>query len=181
MTCPAGADLEGAELHQDANTGLGEDANADNAAADDFAQDKIAGLLGKRDWAVIAAENPRAEQASAEADATAMSKLEADLEAVGATYHEVRGKYRNEANSLAVVRISEEDPVALGKKYGQDSILNRIGLRRPPATAGQTIVSAIGHSAVPLFEGTLVLSIRPLETAGGRAVPRLPSGKDVRR
>jgi hypothetical protein len=84
-------------------------------------------LLSKSDWAVLTAENPMGEQASAEANAAAMTKLKADLDAIGATYKEVRGKYGNEENSLAVTGISEKDAVALGKKYDQDSVLTNKG------------------------------------------------------
>lgn len=104
-------------------TGPGEDAEANKAAAQDFIEDKIAGIVGKSDWAVLTAENPRGEQAPPEPNAAAVSQRDAHFEAVGATYELVRGKYGNEDESLAVNGISEEHAVALGKKYGHGRVL----------------------------------------------------------
>ncbi len=89
------------------------------ASAEDFAKQKIGGLLCVRDRAIVAAENPRGERASDEADSAAMAQVEANLDHVGVQYEELRGKHGNAKVSRAATRNSQEDEIALGEEFGQ--------------------------------------------------------------
>ena len=101
------------------------------ATLDDFSPENIGGILGKDSWAILTAENPMGEQASAEDNAADMAELKADLDALGARYTEAVGKYGQVENSLVVTGISEADAVALGAKYAQDAVLTHRGLVYP--------------------------------------------------
>lgn len=85
-------------------------------------------LLERDDWALMTAENPDAQQLSPEENAARLAELKQVLDGMGLTYTDVRGKYDNEENSLAIEGISEEQARALGARFGQDSVLTRRGL-----------------------------------------------------
>lgn len=106
----------------------GADITRSTAREDAFAPNQIEQLLDKDGWAIMTAENPAAKQSSAADNASAMDALRADLRNSGASFQEVRGKYGNEENSLAITGIDEAQAIALGKKYGQESVLTRKGL-----------------------------------------------------
>jgi len=85
-------------------------------------------LLDRDDWALMTAENPNAQQLSPEENAARLGELKQALDAMGLKYTQVRGKYDNEENSLAIEGISEAQARALGERFGQDSVLTRRGL-----------------------------------------------------
>ena len=70
------------------------------------------------------------EQAGDKTNAAAMRRLRQRLaEMDGVEFRAIRGKYGdNEENSLAVVGITEEQAVELGREFNQDSVLTRKGL-----------------------------------------------------
>ena len=90
--------------------------------------DDISGLLGRGDWSIMTAENPDAVQLSPEENAQRLEALREDLRAMGLKFREVKGKYGNEENSLAISGITRQQAVELGVKYGQESVLTRDGL-----------------------------------------------------
>jgi hypothetical protein len=98
------------------------------ATRDDFSGEKVTGLLGKKNWSILTAENPGNKTATPEENAKANSRLEADLKKLGVDYQRVKGKYGGpEENSFAVTGITKEQAHALRDKYGQDSVLTREG------------------------------------------------------
>lgn len=104
-----------------------------------FAPENVGDLLRRDDWAILTAENPRGEQASAEDNAKAQARLEADLRDLGAQFLPAVGRYGQVENSYVVVGITEDQARELGRKYDQDSVLTRKGLiyqdgRITPAT-----------------------------------------------
>lgn len=98
------------------------------AAQGDFKKGKIKDLLDKKDWVIMTAENPNAEKMSDAQNASRMKSLMADLDAIGAKYTPVDGKYGNEEKSLAITGVTEKQAIELGKKYGQESVLTNKGL-----------------------------------------------------
>ena len=118
---------------REAGAGVGEQPRADKlgrevATLDDFKSGNVSKINEKSDWAVITAENPANKTATAQDNADANAKLEADLKAGGYDYTAVTGKYGGpEENSFVVTGISPEDARALRDKYGQDSILTNQG------------------------------------------------------
>jgi hypothetical protein len=98
------------------------------ASRDDFSKDNISGLLGKKDWAILTAENPDGRSLSADENADRNAKLESELNAKGFEFVPVRGKYGdNEEHSYAITGIDSNAALALGRKYGQESVLTRKG------------------------------------------------------
>lgn len=113
-----------------------------------FSVENIGDLLRHSDWAILTAENPRGEQASAEDNAQAQARLEADLRDLGAQFLPAVGRYGQVENSYVVTGITEDQARELGRKYDQDSVLTRKGLiyqdgRITPATGVTT------HSSRP--------------------------------
>lgn len=94
--------------------------------ADPFAD--VTGLLGRSDWAVMTAENPNAQQLSPEENAERNERLRERLRELGLSFREVRGKYGNEENSIAISGITREQAMALGAEFEQESVLTRDGL-----------------------------------------------------
>ena len=99
-----------------------------SATLDDFKPGSVAGILDKDGWAILTAENPAGQQASDEANAAAQASLQADLDAAGFTYLRAIGRYGNVENPFIVTGITQDQADALGRKYGQDSVLTRVGL-----------------------------------------------------
>lgn len=107
--------------------------------SDRFAPENIERLLEFSDWAVLTAENPQGQQATAEANARAQARLAEDLRALGVDFQPAVGRYGQIENSFVVVGITEDQARELGRKYDQDSVLTRKGLiyqdgRVTPAT-----------------------------------------------
>jgi hypothetical protein len=98
------------------------------ATQGDFKKGKIKDLLDKKDWVIMTAENPSAKKMSDAQNASRMKLLMADLDAMGAEYTPVDGKYGNEEKSLAITGVTEKQAIKLGKKYGQESVLTNKGL-----------------------------------------------------
>ena len=118
---------------------IGDPAAASKADLSDFTRSRIPGILGMDSWAILTAEDPGAQKATPEQNAARTAELEADLKELGADYMPVVGKYGDVQGSLIVTNITEEAAAALGRKYGQESILTREGLvymdgRLVPAT-----------------------------------------------
>ena len=95
-------------------------AKARVATLDDFSPANVKNLLHKTDWAILTAENPNAQQLSAEENAQRNADLRADLEAMGVQYMEVEGKFR-------VAGIAREQALDIGQRYGQSYIETRDG------------------------------------------------------
>jgi hypothetical protein len=85
-------------------------------------------LLQRNDWAIMTAENPNAQQLPPEENAARMAELKQALDQMGLKYTEVRGRYGNDENSVAIEGITEEQARALGARFGQESVLTRSGL-----------------------------------------------------
>lgn len=117
--------------------------NPNAATLDDFTPDRIGDILTKEDWSILTAEDPGATKASPEQNGQRMAELKRDLDAIGAQYLDVIGKYGDVQNSLIVVGITSEQALAIGKKYGQESVLTREGLVYPD---GRPTVPATGVS-----------------------------------
>ncbi len=98
------------------------------ATQGDFKKGRIKDLLDKKDWVIMTAENPSAKKMSDAQNASRMKLLMADLDAMGAEYTPVDGKYGNEEKSLAITGVTEKQAIKLGKKYGQESVLTNKGL-----------------------------------------------------
>lgn len=122
-------------VYEQGALGKGTDANilhqGARATLADFSPETIGDILKKNDWSILTAENPMGEQATPEENATKMVALKADLDAMGAQYVEAVGKYGQVENSLVVTGITQEEAVALGAKYAQDSVLTKRGLVYP--------------------------------------------------
>jgi hypothetical protein len=124
-------------------------AKARVATLDDFKPNKVKNLLAKTDWAILTAENPNAQQLSVEENAQRNADLRADLEAMGAKFVEVEGKYGgNVENSVAITGITREQANELGIKYGQQSVLTRDGLVYPDGTVNPA-KSVTVHAKAP--------------------------------
>jgi hypothetical protein len=99
------------------------------AAKEDFSKSNISGLLEKKDWAIMTAENPDGKAMSPEENATRNSQLESELKSKGLEFVPVRGKYGdNEEHSYAITGLDSNAALELGKKYGQESVLTSNGL-----------------------------------------------------
>ena len=108
--------------------GRGSDRAAQRAAASDFTRAGVNGLLGKTHWAILTAENPHGEPASAEDNARNQAALEAQLKERGYDVEHAVGNYGGVENSLIVRGITEAEAHDLGNQYGQDSVLTPRGL-----------------------------------------------------
>lgn len=106
-----------------------EEAAFSPARQSDFTKEALPDLLHKTDWAVLTAEDPGAKKVSARQNGQRMAELRRDLQADGAQFQKAIGKYGDVQNALIVTGISEDKALALGKKYGQESILTRKGLQ----------------------------------------------------
>lgn len=122
--------------------GVGEQEPA--AALTDFEGASVKNVLGLTGWAVLTAENPDAKQLSPEANAKRNQDLEEELRSLGLQYRKVAGRYGGpDESSFIVVGLSEDTALALGAKYGQESVLTRRGVVYPdgrvvPATGVET-------------------------------------------
>lgn len=105
-----------------------------------FSPKNITDVLQKEDWAIITAENPKANALSSAENAVLMQELKATLDAKGLTYVEAKGKYAgNKENSLVVLGVSKAVAQDLGRLFEQESVLTKDGLlysdgRVAPAT-----------------------------------------------
>lgn len=99
------------------------------ASPSDFVPGKVKDILSKDGWAILTAENPNAQQLSADENAARVAQLKAELEERGIHYQEVKGKYGgNVENSVIVFGVDRWTASALGNKFGQESVLTRDGL-----------------------------------------------------
>ena len=84
---------------------------------------------------IFTSDNPMAVTASAEDNAIAMDRLLKELDDAGISYTRVKGKYTEAEDptkapmedSILIEGLSEAESVALGAKYGQDSVLTPRG------------------------------------------------------
>lgn len=98
------------------------------AQATDFAPGSIKSILEKGDWAILTAADPGAVQASKEQNDAANGQLVAELRAAGYEVMDVVGKYGVVADSYIVLGVTTEQAMAIGNRYGQESVLTREGL-----------------------------------------------------
>ena len=127
----AGRADRGSAQSQGAVAALAQEGATGRATLDDFNPERIGDILQRDDWSILTAENPMGQKLSDEENTALMEQLKADLDARGYQYLPAVGKYGNVENSLVIVGIPEEDAVALGAKYNQDSVLTRRGLIYP--------------------------------------------------
>lgn len=114
--------------------------------------DNVEGLLDRGDWAVMTAENPNAQQLGEEENAARNEQLREDLRAMGLSFREVKGKYGNDENSIAISGITREQAMELGAKYGQESVLTRDGLVYADGTVNPARgVSRVGEEQEDFF------------------------------
>lgn len=118
---------------------VAETASKPAATLEDFGTGRVKDLTKKQDWAMLTAENPGGKQATPEQNAAAMESLKKDLADAGKQFVDVEGNYGQKENSVGVVGITPEEALAIGKKYGQESVLTPKGLEypdgRPPTRA----------------------------------------------
>jgi ribosomal protein S18 acetylase RimI-like enzyme len=95
-------------------------AKARVATLEDFKPENIKSILRKTNWAILTAENPNAQQLSAEENARRNVELKADLDAMGVQYTELEGKFR-------IVGVTREQALDIGQRYGQALIETRDG------------------------------------------------------
>lgn len=116
------------------------------ATLQDFEPDKVSELPKKTGWAIFSAENPNARRLSPEENAKRTAALWDELENLGYEAKPALGKYGNEENSFAVVGITPEEALELGRRYGQESVLTPLGLLyadgRTQALTGEVQVHA---------------------------------------
>lgn len=98
------------------------------ATAEDFTPGNVKNILDRGNWAMLTAENPNAQQLSPEENAVRMDQLRAALTAQGIEFKEAKGKYGNEENSLLLLGVTSEQAQAIGKQFGQESVLTPQGL-----------------------------------------------------
>lgn len=101
------------------------------ATLDDFRPERIANVLNRSGWAILTAENPMGVEAAPEANAAAQSALQAALDAAGFKYLRAIGSYGNKENPFVVIGITEDQALALGARFRQDSVLTNRGLVYP--------------------------------------------------
>lgn len=70
---------------------------------------------------IMTAQNPNGQQATPKFNREANKKLEADISKYG--FMKIEGKFDVEEKSYLINNISREDLIALGKKYGQVSVI----------------------------------------------------------
>jgi hypothetical protein len=78
-------------------------------------------------WAMLTAENPRAQELSPEENAALNAKLEAELKARGIEYRRAKGSYGAEENSF-LIRADHDEAAELGAMFDQESVLTNEGL-----------------------------------------------------
>ncbi|MBP8282326.1 MAG: DUF3293 domain-containing protein, partial [Chromatiaceae bacterium] len=98
------------------------------ATLDDFRPGKVGGILGRSRWTILEAGNPMGQADTPENNAAQMAKLKAMLDERGLEYVDTIGRYGNIAPGVLVLGMSEDDAVALGREFGQESVLVRRGL-----------------------------------------------------
>jgi hypothetical protein len=98
------------------------------ANLEDFTPEALPDLLFRKGWAILTASDPGAKKQSAAKNRAANARLEADLQSAGYQYMDAVGKYGSVQDVFIVVGLSEADALALGREYGQESILTRNGL-----------------------------------------------------
>ena len=74
-----------------------------------------------KSFGIMTAQNPNGQQATPKFNNEANKKLEADIRKYG--FMKIGGKFGVEEDSYLINNISKEDLVALGKKYGQVSVI----------------------------------------------------------
>ena len=104
-------------------------AQAETATIDDFAPENLGSLLEKGDWAIMTAENPAARtDVAPEDNARLNAELAKALTEAGKTFYPVEGHYGQRENSFIITGITEQEAMALGQRFGQESVLTRRGL-----------------------------------------------------
>ena len=88
----------------------------------------IKDLPKRTNWAILSPENPNAEKLPEVENAPLRAAFEDDLKARGIPYEPIRGSYGSPEKSYFLPDISEADALALGQKYGQQSVISPKGL-----------------------------------------------------
>lgn len=118
------------------------------AQASDFTRGNVKTILEKGDWAILTAADPGAVQASKEANDAGNAQLVAELRAAGFEVLDVIGKYGVVADSFVVLNMTTEQAMAIGNRYGQESVLTREGLVYGDGTV-QRATGVTEHDTAP--------------------------------
>lgn len=103
-------------------------AKNNRATLDDFRPENIGNVLNKTHWAIISAMNPAGETAPDAENKANHDRLIAKLREKGYEFVESVGNYGGILeNSVVVTGISEIEADALGRAFGQDSVLSPRG------------------------------------------------------
>jgi len=107
-----------------------------NATMADFTPGRIGNILRRGNWAVITAENPQGKTLTPEENAARQVALKAELDRLGVEYEQIEGKYVEDGQEeiaplehpFLVLGMGTNDALALGNKFGRDSVLTREGV-----------------------------------------------------
>jgi hypothetical protein len=100
------------------------------ASFEDFNKENVKYIVGKKGWAIMTAENPKAQQLSDEENKKLNEQFEKDMAAQGIKFKPVIGKYGgNPENSYIIIdpNLTHDKAQELAKKYDQDSVLTPQG------------------------------------------------------
>ena len=103
-------------------------ANYSLATPDDFTKEKVKDALTKDGWSILTAANPGNKELPPEENAARMEQLDAHLKGLGLNSEEAQGMYDRKEPSRLVYGVSPEEALAIGNKFGQESVLTRHGL-----------------------------------------------------
>ena len=94
----------------------------------DFLPKNLDNVMTRDDWAIATGANPMGEQAPEVINALRNSRLDDRAERMGAKTYPVKGKYfGTEEDSRLIAPISQDQAVALGTAFDQDSVLTHRG------------------------------------------------------
>jgi hypothetical protein len=99
-----------------------------SAKAEDFTREKIGQILKKGRWSILTAENPMGVQGTVAANRGANKRLTNELKRRGLQYIPVEGSYGQKERSFIVLGIDQNEALAIGRMFEQDSVLTPAGL-----------------------------------------------------
>jgi len=94
----------------------------------DLTPGNVTKLLTKSNWAILTAENPAAQATSPEENKQRNAALAEYLKQQGIDFEPVVGQYGNRENSFFLFGVNPEEANAIGKQFGQESVLIPQGL-----------------------------------------------------
>jgi hypothetical protein len=88
----------------------------------------IRNLPEASDWAILSPENPGAQKLDDGGNKKLRNQFEAALKAAKIEFTRLRGKYGNPENSYFLKGVTEQQALALGQQFGQESVIVPKGL-----------------------------------------------------